>query len=56
MKALLDDNLVAESDDIVECSGYQYFRALQYAWSGSRKHKGPSPIDPARTAFNSTMW
>ena len=25
MKALLHGNLVAESDDIVECSGYQYF-------------------------------
>lgn len=25
MKALLEGNLIAESDDIVECGGYQYF-------------------------------
>jgi uncharacterized protein (DUF427 family) len=25
MKAILDGHLVAESDDIVECHGYQYF-------------------------------
>jgi uncharacterized protein (DUF427 family) len=25
MKALLNGNVIAESDDIVECDGYQYF-------------------------------
>ncbi len=27
MKAMLKDKVVAESDDIVECGGYQYFPA-----------------------------
>ena len=25
MKAVLNGNVVAESDDVVECRGYQYF-------------------------------
>lgn len=25
MKAILNDKVIAESDDIVECGGYQYF-------------------------------
>ncbi len=25
MKAVVDDHVVAESDDVIECKGYQYF-------------------------------
>ena len=34
MKATLDGHVVAESDDIVECHGYQYFprAAVRTAW------------------------
>ncbi len=34
MKATLDGHLVAESDDIVECDGYQYFpgSAVRMEW------------------------
>jgi len=34
MKAMLRSNLIAESDDIVECHGYQYFpsSAVRMEW------------------------
>jgi uncharacterized protein (DUF427 family) len=34
MKAMLDDYVVAESDDVVECAGYHYFprAAVRMAW------------------------
>jgi uncharacterized protein (DUF427 family) len=34
MKAILDGHLVAESDDIVDCHGYQYFprAAVRMEW------------------------
>jgi uncharacterized protein (DUF427 family) len=34
MKALVDGKVVAESDDMVECKGYQYFppTAVQLDW------------------------
>jgi uncharacterized protein (DUF427 family) len=34
MKALLDGHVIAESDDIVECGGYQYFpsSAVRMDW------------------------
>lgn len=34
MKAMLHDHVVAESDDIVECAGYQYFpmAAVRMEW------------------------
>ena len=34
MKAILDGHMVAESDDIVECHGYQYFprAAVRMEW------------------------
>ncbi|HYB11746.1 MAG TPA: DUF427 domain-containing protein [Alphaproteobacteria bacterium] len=34
MKAILKDRVVAESDDIVECGGYQYFpsNAVRKEW------------------------
>jgi uncharacterized protein (DUF427 family) len=34
LKAILDGHLVAESDDIVECHGYQYFprAAVRMEW------------------------
>ena len=34
MKAMVDGEVVAESDDIVECKGYQYFppRSVRLDW------------------------
>ena len=34
MKAMLKDRVIAESDDIVECKGYQYFprEAVRLDW------------------------
>ena len=34
MKATLDDHVIAESDDMVECDGYQYFprAAVRMNW------------------------
>ncbi|MBI3452139.1 MAG: DUF427 domain-containing protein [Rhodospirillales bacterium] len=34
MKAILDGRVIAESDDIVECGGYQYFpsAAVRMEW------------------------
>lgn len=34
MKAILNDKVIAESDDIVECGGYQYFpsSAVRMQW------------------------
>ncbi|MGH6952795.1 MAG: DUF427 domain-containing protein [Alphaproteobacteria bacterium] len=34
MKAILEGHVIAESDDIVECDGYQYFprSAVRMAW------------------------
>ena len=34
MKAILDGHVIAESDDIVECGGYQYFpsSAVRMDW------------------------
>lgn len=34
MKAIVDGNVIAESDDVVECAGYQYFprAAVRMAW------------------------
>ena len=34
MKAIVDGNVVAESDDMIECKGYQYFppAAVRLEW------------------------
>jgi len=39
MKAVLNNKVIAESDDIVENGGYQYFRALRCGLSGSRRRE-----------------
>ena len=36
MKAIVNDHVVANSDDIVEAGGYQYFPIPRCAWIGWR--------------------
>jgi len=49
LKAALEGHVVAESDDIVECHGYQYFprAAVRMAWL-QKAPKTESDLDGAR--------
>ena len=45
MKASIDGYIVAQSDEIVACAGYQYFpRAQQCAWIGWKRPRRPRTI------------
>ena len=50
MRASLEGNVVAESDDIVECDGYQYFptSAVRTEWLEKADKTDFGPRLPAR--------
>lgn len=55
MRAVIEDAVIAESDDIVEQGGYAYFpgTGVRLDWLERRRRHRTSP---ARMAFNSTTW
>ena len=56
MKAVVNGHVIADSDDVVDCGGYQYFPTPRSARSASSRHRQPIRIWPARMASNSMTW
>ncbi len=54
MKATLDGHVIAESNDIVEVGGYQYFPDAAVRLDWLQKAPKTDPISNARTACSST--
>ena len=54
MKAVVDGQVVAESNDVVECKGYQYFPRAAVRMDWLEKTTKPPTTGPVRTACNST--
>ena len=55
MQATVDGRVVAQSDDVIECKGYQYFprAAVRMDWLEKTDKDRPT-TSPVRTACNST--
>lgn len=53
MKAILKGNVIAESDDIVECAGYQYFprASVRMDWLAKAAKTDPDRACPHGVQF-----
>ena len=56
MKAVVNGHVIADSDDVVDCGGYQYSRLRDPPGVPRRGTDNGFGIWPARMASNSMTW